>query len=104
MPFRPDANFRTAVASEDGAILDQRDATAKTSGRKCAGTSGDTASDDYHIELASLDRFFGKAQQMSAPSLRGSVHCVWRSAIFCREEDGIATAVEAGQVTQFDGG
>ena len=97
---RADANFGTAVAAEDGTILNERDLQAQPC--RGDGTRGARypAADDDKIEWPCIFGHRAKAKGLLAKCGKNRAFVRWTEVGVGSKENCIATAIEAGQVME----
>ena len=97
---RPHAHLAGAISPEHRAILNERHFAAHASRGNCGAHASITAADNHQIILSGFLGLVRNAQHL-APPFRERLTIVWRNVIgVFREVNGIAPAIEAGEIMQ----
>jgi hypothetical protein len=98
----PHADFGAGVAAKHGTVLDEGDAQAVACCGKRGAAPGDPAAHDNEIELAGVIGLFRQAELIASPGGEGG-RFVRRDCLeIGTEHDGVAPALESGEVVQGD--
>ena len=97
---RPDADFGAAVATEDEAVLDERDFEGLTGSGERRAHAAVTAADDDEVELALVFGALGAVPLRAGRDERGAFGRSERGVL--AEEDGVGATGETGEVMQGD--
>ncbi len=100
----PDADLGTAVAAEDGAVLNQGYAKAQPGRTDRSAGARHASADDHKIERAPIGGLNVEPQEAPAKVRQGHAFVGRAKRGIGGEEDRVAAAVEARQVAKRESG
>ena len=99
-----DADFLAGIAAEHRAVLDESDLDAGAGGGDGGAAPGHATAGDDAIELADIRRAGGLVFHGASPGLQGNRVIGRRFVAAGNQGDGIAAAVEAGEILEGEFG